>query len=103
MWHIKIVYSRYSSKKACTSINCFIFSLKGSGDLNEADEAVRYTITTAWTNFAKTGNPGFSWTPQTPGSELQYLNINSDNPIMEYAQDIYDRMQFWSEVVGRSK
>ena len=92
-----------SNRSSITSINYFAFSHKGSGDLNEADEAVRHTVTTAWTDFAKTGNPGLSWTPQTTGSELQYLNINSASPIMEYAQDIHDRMQMWSEVVGRSK
>ena len=73
------------------------------GDFNEADEAVRQMVTTAWTDFAKTGNPGLSWTPQTSGSEIQYLNINSVSPIMEYAQDIHDRMQLWTEEVGTAK
>ena len=61
---------------------------------------MRLTVTTAWTDFAKTGNPGLSWVPQTPGSEPHYLNINSANPVMEYAEDIQDRMQIWDDVLG---
>ena len=86
-----------------TLVNFFVNSNTGSGDFNEADEAVRQMVTTAWTDFAKMGNPGLSWTPQTPGSELQYININSVSPIMEYAQDIHDRMQLWTEMVGTNK
>ena len=68
-------------------------------DLNEEDSAMRFTITTAWTNFAKTGDPGLSWMPQTNYSEPHYLNINSVNPVMECAQDIKDRMEVWDKVL----
>ena len=69
-------------------------------DLNEKDSAMRFTVTTAWTNFAKTGDPGLSWMPQTNHSEPHYLNINSVNPVMECAQDIKDRMKLWHKVLG---
>ena len=71
---------------------------------NDNEAEIRDLMTTTWANFAKYGDPtppdsGLSWTPQAPGAPPQYLNINGPNPVMEYSQNIQDRMQLWKDVI----
>ena len=63
-------------------------------DLNEKDSAMRFTVTTAWTNFAKFGDPTppnskFTWTPRSSQDQAHhFLNISGPNPSMNTSQDI---------------
>ena len=59
----------------------------------------------AWTNFAKYGNPtpppvpdfGLNWTPAWP--ELQhFFNISGTSPQMATNQDIQARMDLWRQI-----
>ena len=75
---------------------------KQANKLSDEEEETRFLLTTAWTNFAKTGNPGFSWLPQNPvGNKPWYWNINSSNPVMEYPREIHERMRLWDNVLGQ--
>ena len=56
------------------------------------------TMMGAWTDFAKTGNPGRGWTQSNLNTDHQYWNISGPNPIMEGRQEIRDRMAIWEEV-----
>ena len=69
--------------------------------LNAEESAIRDTMTTAWTNFALSGNP----TPQDqtwlPVTEKRLWNISSSVPDNEYLYQDYDwyaRVLFWESV-----
>merc|ERR1712012_1521433 len=64
-----------------------------AGELNEKDGFVRNLMTTAWTNFAKYGDP----TP--PDSEFQFFNISGLSSAMASSQFIQDRMALWDMVL----
>ena len=69
---------------------------------------VRDIMITAWTNFAKYGNPtpdtnsGLSWTPTriNPDFTQNYWNISGTSPQMATSRDIQARMDLWKQVVG---
>ena len=69
------------------------------------DKMVREIMVTAWTNFAKYGNPtpdpnsGLSWTPAW--SILQHFwNISGTSPQMATNQEIQARMDLWKQIFG---
>ena len=69
-------------------------------NLSEIDEKVSKIMTTAWTNFAKFGDPSppgtpFSWTPVDPNFSSRYFNISGAEPSMDLSPDIRERMQLW--------
>ena len=69
-------------------------------NLSEIDEKVSKIMTTAWTNFAKFGDPSppgtpFSWTPVDPNFPSRYFNISGAEPSMDLSPDIRERMQLW--------
>ena len=72
--------------------------------LTGTDLEVSDLMISAWTNFAAFGDPtppdmlDVTWLPAEPGN-LQYLNISGPNPQMAYADNIRDRMQFWTELM----
>ena len=71
--------------------------------LSKEDEKVREVIMNAWTNFAKYGDPGMSWTPSVLNSNNQYWNISGPSPSMQGRQEIRDRMSIWDEVCLNNK
>ena len=72
--------------------------------LTGTDLEVSDLMISAWTNFAIFGDPtppdmlDVTWLPIGPGN-FQYLNISSPNPQMAYADNIRDRMEFWTELM----
>ena len=72
--------------------------------LNAEESAIGDTMTTAWTNFAVSGNP----TPQEnqtwlPVTEKRLWNISSPVPDNEYLYQDYDwyaRVLFWETVLA---
>merc|ERR1712013_387667 len=72
--------------------------------LTGTDLEVSDLMISAWTNFAAFGDPtppdmlDVTWVPAEPGN-LQYLNISGPIPQMAYADNIRDRMQFWTELM----
>ena len=57
----------------------------------------------AWTNFAKTGDPGMGWTPCKLNSDQQFWNISGPMPKMEGSREISDRMKLWEDVCLNNK
>ena len=72
--------------------------------LPDNDKSVRDLMTSAWTNFAKIGDPtppdcGLSWVPNEYGKDYVYWNISSSLPVMEKSQKIQERMDLWDKVM----
>jgi len=74
--------------------------------LTDTDLLVSERMVSAWANFAAFGDPtppsdtqDIVWLPASPGI-FQYLNISGPNPGMEYSDDIKDRMEFWTGLMG---
>ena len=83
----------------------FLWYSDSNDNQNINNHDVMELMTTAWTNFAKTGNPSppgsnFVWTPQSNNDQIQYLNISGPNPIMQSNQLIQDRMEFWDIILN---
>ena len=77
----------------------------GLGPLRGSDLIVRNKIVSAWTNFAKIGDPTppdseYSWTPLAPGNENNFLNISGTTPEMDYSEYIKQRMDIWNVILG---
>ena len=75
--------------------------------LKDEDEFVRHLMTTAWTNFAKYGDPtppdmwnGYEW---TPGNVNHYFNISGPDSAMATSAEIQERMALWDQVLGKTK
>ena len=71
-----------------------------SGD----DITVKNIMTSAWTNFAKIGDPTppgseFSWTPLANVSYNSFWNISGPNPAMEHNEYIQERMEAWKYIL----
>jgi len=77
---------------------------------NEEDSLLREVMVTAWTNFAKFGDPSsinvygpsWNWTPLKEGLPHSFLNISSPMaPLleMETNKQINDRMDFWAQLL----
>ena len=71
-----------------------------SGD----DITVKNIMTSAWTNFAKIGDPtppgsDFSWTPLGNVSYNNFWNISGPNPAMEHNEYIQERMEAWKYIL----
>ena len=66
-------------------------------------------MVTAWTNFAKYGDPtppdsGLTpWAPINADKEPLYWNIFGPEPIMDMSSYIQERMNKWEEVLGVSE
>ena len=70
--------------------------------LTPEEASITDTIITAWTNFAKYGDPTpatWSWIPQAPNSEHQYWNISGPVPHMDTSSYIKERMALWEHVL----
>ena len=73
---------------------------------NEDEIKLREEMTSAWTNFAKYGDPTppnansnwNSWTPLDKSSPLSFWNISGVNSAMSYEPKIIDRMEFWDSL-----
>ena len=77
----------------------------GLGPLQGGDVIVRNKIVSAWTNFAKIGDPTppdseYSWTPLAPGNENNFLNISGTTPEMDYSEYMKQRMDIWNDIFG---
>ena len=77
------------------------------GPLNKEDASVRRMMTTAWTNFAKYGDPtppnsGLTWTPQEPNSDQQFWNISGPEPLMSTNEKIQERLLLWDQIMENS-
>ena len=73
--------------------------------LTPEEASIMNTIVTAWTDFAKYGDPtppdsGRSWIPQAPNSEQQYWNISGPEPHMDTSSYIQERMALWENILG---
>ena len=71
--------------------------------LTPEEASIRDTIVTAWTNFAKYGDPtpaSWSWIPQAPNSEHQYWNISGPKPHMDTSSYIQERMALWEYILN---
>ena len=71
--------------------------------LPQNDWLVRELMTSAWINFATTGDPtppnsGLSWTPME--SPNNFFNISGPYPVMTNNQEIQSRMEFWDRVLA---
>ena len=66
--------------------------------LSEEDEQVRNVMMSAWTNFAKSGDPQNGWTKSILDSDQQYWNITGAMPSMEGRQEVRNRMTFWDQL-----
>ena len=90
--------------------NIFIGALIGWDiqPLNEEEIALRNTMVSAWTNFAKYGDPtppdsGLTpWSPIYADIDPQYWKIFSPEPVMDMSSYIQERMKKWEEVLGVS-
>ena len=90
----------------------YLFDRKINGDLvlgplTEDDLTVREIMATAWTNFAKYGDPTppdseFEWTPQSDGFEHHFFNISGPSSAMASSQFIQDRMTLWDRVLEKN-
>ena len=67
--------------------------------VNEQDLAVSKTMTDAWTNFAKYGDP----TPDSKFSgmsdTIQFWNISGPEPFMQTNHKLQERMDLWKQVM----
>ena len=84
----------------------YIFE-SGLPPLNEEDEFVRHLMTTAWTDFAKYGDPtppdsGYTWVPR---NEIwhEFFDISGPNSAVTVDFDIEDRLALWDQVLGKAK
>ena len=68
-------------------------------NLTARDAAASLFITTAFTNFMKTGDPGLGWDPITQ-SDWKYMSIQEE-PAMEMEATYLDRMEFWHYVISK--
>jgi len=65
--------------------------------LSENDTVTSNQITSLWSNFIKTGDPGGVWSPVEEDTKM-YLNLNMQ-PRMEARDEYYqERMQFWRSI-----
>ena len=72
--------------------------------LNEEDEFIRKMMTTAWTNFAKNGDPalsefGSTWNPSTKTNN--YFDISGKDSTMTSNEEIEKRMAVWDELLKK--
>ncbi|XP_023342225.1 venom carboxylesterase-6 isoform X1 [Eurytemora carolleeae] len=67
---------------------------KGARDLQ-----VSKFITTAWTNFMKTGDPGLGW-QSISSTDWMYMSIGEE-PVMEVEEDYIQRMDYWKNILPR--
>ena len=83
----------------------------GNFTMTEPDSInLREEITSAWTNFAKYGDPTppdsdgnwRSWTPLDKSSPLSFWNISGDDSAMEDDTKIVARMEFWENLSAAS-
>jgi len=68
-------------------------------NLSESDTVASKFMTTTWTNFMKTGDPGMGWDPITR-TAWKYMSL-SNVPTMEMEEDFLDRMDFWSYIASQ--
>ena len=79
----------------------------GNRPLNDDDEFVRHLMTSAWTNFAKYGDPtppdsSFEWTPRPFENVHHYFNISGRDSAMATSEEIEERMTLWDQVLEKN-
>ena len=75
--------------------------------LNDEDAFVRHLMTTAWTNFAKYGDPtppdsGYEWVPRV-GNIHNYFDISGPDSAMTISEEIEERTAIWDQVFEKTK
>ena len=77
--------------------------------LKDEDEFVRHLMTTAWTNFAKYGDPtppdmwnGYEWIPRSAGNAPLYFNISGPDSAMGTSAEIQERMALWDQILEKN-
>lgn len=65
--------------------------------LSPDDFLVREYMTTMWTDFAKTGDPGSGWTAYEPTGHT-FMNINTTLSVEVQPQSCLDDVQFWQDI-----
>ena len=70
------------------------------------DAEVAEYMTSAWVNFAKTGNPNVpgkmhhQWEPCTNTHfPMEYLNITGPEPTMYANEEVGERVEFWESIL----
>ena len=76
----------------------------GELPLSEEEMSVREIMTTAWSNFAKNGDPYYGyWKPVITDNIWNGLwDISSSSPSMELPNDLLDRLRIWYDIMGNS-
>ena len=79
----------------------------GPFPLTGNDLIMRDIMVSAWTNFAKFGDPtppdsGFEWQPQKPNSEHLFWYISSLEPSMGTSKNIEERWTLWNNLLGKN-
>jgi len=63
-------------------------------DLSDNDMAASLQMTTLWSNFIKTGDPGPAWSPVT-SDDKRFLNLGLEKQMQERDDYYLQRMEFW--------
>merc|ERR1712002_1191262 len=67
-------------------------------ELSDNDMAASLQITTFWSNFIKTGDPGPAWSPVT-SDDKRYLNLGLEQHMQERDDYYLERMEFWRSLL----
>ena len=75
--------------------------------LNDKDQFVSNLMTTAWTNFAKYGDPtppdsGYEWVPRIENSH-NYFDISGPDSATKISEEIEERTALWDQILGKTK
>ena len=61
---------------------------------SDNDMAASLQMTTLWSNFIKTGDPGPAWSPVT-SDDKRFLNLGLEKHMQERDDYYLQRMEFW--------
>ena len=79
-----------------------------TGPLNDADESVRHLMTTAWTDFAKYGDPTppdstiGTWVPRSENFH-NFFDISGPTSGTVISEEIEERTALWDQILGKTK
>ena len=75
----------------------YILKYSFSGIVTSEDMAVVEYMSNMFTDFAKSGNPGYNWTPYE-STGYTFMNINATLSVVTQSQNFIDRMNFWQTI-----